>query len=154
MASLIPCPACRRHVRRHETECRFCGAQLNTSGALLREILIPRDAKRATIFALGMTLAGQACGGESTAIPVYGAPSVDGGTGGVNGGNGGTGAAPNNSGGNGNEGSIQAVYGAPAPPVPTGGSGGSTGMPGPSPSFDAGGDDAGQSDAAPEDAGN
>jgi hypothetical protein len=159
MASLIPCTACRRHVRRHETECRFCGAQLNNSGALLREILIPRDTKRATLFALGITIAGQACGGMSE-VAIHGAPPGSGaanGSGGSGAGNGmgGSGIGGNGNGnGNGNGDSdtqITPVYGAPVPPA-AGGTGG-TGMPDASPSEDAGGQDGG-SDAAAADAGN
>lgn len=153
MASLVPCTACRRHVRRHETQCRFCGAELQASSGLLREIVIPRDAKRATVFALSMTLAGQACGGV-TEVPIYGAPAVggtgaDSGFGGSGfGGSGGVAGAPNGSGGDGDL-QVTPVYGAPVAPE-TGGSAGSAGIPTP----DAGRDDAGGSDAAPDDAGN
>lgn len=146
MASLVPCTACRRHVRCHESQCRFCGAALLVSAACARAVAIPRDAKRATIFALGLTLAGQACGGESL-TPIYGSPVAPG-TGGSNGsgaggsgGGGGTGAS--NTGGAGNTGgepSVQPVYGAPAsPPTGVGGSAGSANLPNSSPP-DAGND--------------
>src|ERR1043165_3845106 len=89
MASLVPCTVCRRHVRRHETQCRFCGAErtpeVGTCAAgtcrAPRESL-PRDVKRATLFALGLTLAGQACA-EANDTPVYRATYFGGGSGGA-----------------------------------------------------------------------
>jgi len=65
MASLIPCIACQRHVRRQDAQCPFCGTARTPSAGVLREIVSPRDATRATIFALGLSLAGQACGGRT-----------------------------------------------------------------------------------------
>jgi hypothetical protein len=129
MASLVPCTACRRHVRRNESKCRFCGAELVPSAGA-REISIPRDAKRATIFALGLTLAGQACGGEAD-VPVTPPPGV-GASGGAGGGNG-TGGTPNggasNTAGQAGENNAIPVYGAPSPPE-VGGSSGAAGNPG------------------------
>lgn len=151
MASLVPCTACRRHLRRHETQCRFCGAE-RTADAGLREVSLPRDVKRATLFALGLTLAGQACGAE-TDVPIYGAPFLGGGSGGGggssgsgNGGNGAGGASMAGDGGGGT-GQVQPVYGAPVSPVA--GSGGALPMSSPP---DAG-DDAGGADSG-TDAGN
>ena len=150
MASLVPCTVCRRHLRRHETQCRFCGAE-RTAEAVARELTLPRDVKRATLFAVGLTIAGQACGAEANEVPVYGAPFVGGGSGGVsgssgNGGNGGTGAGGASTPGDGGSGQIQPVYGAPVPPAA--GSGG--GMP--MSAVDAG-SDAGNADSG-TDAGN
>src|SRR5690348_11590374 len=137
MASLVPCTVCRRHVRRHETQCRFCGAErtpeVGTCAAgtcrAPRESL-PRDVKRATLFALGLTLAGQACA-EANDTPVYGAPYFGGGSGGGSGssGNGGGGAGGNGGApdtGDGGSGQIQPVYGAPV--GPNAGSGGALPM--------------------------
>lgn len=135
MASLVPCTVCRRHVRRHETQCRFCGAE-RTAEAAAREQALPRDVKRATLFALGLTLAGQACAADNS-IAIYGAPFLGGGSGGGGGsddsngipGNGGTGAVGGSGGSSssdGGSGQVQPVYGAPV--SPTGGTGGALPM--------------------------
>jgi hypothetical protein len=68
MAHLLPCITCRRHLRSEESACPFCGAQQPPGAVHRRERAIPRDASRATIFALGLTLAGQACGGRSETL--------------------------------------------------------------------------------------
>src|SRR4051812_30737427 len=95
MASLIPCSQCSRHVRRAETQCPFCGAPCTPSATVARPVPLLREAKRATLFALGLTLAGQACGGKEDEgkkrddvglIPPYGIGPVE-----LNGGNGGAG---------------------------------------------------------------
>jgi hypothetical protein len=70
MASLAPCSHCRRHLRRHEAQCPFCGAQQPPPPAPRRQLAIPRDASRATLLALGLTLVGQACGGRTDGDPV------------------------------------------------------------------------------------
>jgi hypothetical protein len=129
-------------VRRHETQCRFCGAE-RTAETAFREVSLPRDVKRATLIALGLTLAGQACA-ETNDTPIYGAPSVmGGGSGGGSGsggnGGGGNGGAPDT--GDGGSGQIQPVYGAPV--VPSAGAGGALPM-----SSDAGNDAAADSGAA------
>ncbi|HKO90314.1 MAG TPA: hypothetical protein VJU61_04130 [Polyangiaceae bacterium] len=98
MALLIPCTVCQRHVRRQEAQCPFCGAARTASTGPFREIVMPRDATRATILALGLSLASQACGGKTDgdndpAAPGSGA-SVGigaGGSGNATGGTGGTG---------------------------------------------------------------
>lgn len=132
MASLVPCAACRRHVRRHETQCRFCGAE-RVAEPVAPGVVLPRDVKRATLFALGLTIAGQACSGESNDVPIYGAPFVggsggsDSGGSGGGGGNGGSIAPVDGGGGTGN---IQPVYGAPVSPA--GGAGGAPPVPSPS----------------------
>lgn len=77
MSSLLPCPACRRHIRSHEPRCCFCGAERAPHAEPVRQITLPRDVKRATLFALGLTLAGQACADEN-AVAVYGAPFAPG----------------------------------------------------------------------------
>ena len=67
MSELVPCPACARHVRKHEAACPFCNAELSL--AHLPSPLMPRSRLgRAATFAFGATLAGAAlvaCGGES-----------------------------------------------------------------------------------------
>jgi hypothetical protein len=118
------------------------------SAACARGVAIPRDAKRATIFALGLTLAGQACGGESS-MAIYGSPPTPGGgasTGaGGSGGGGGTGASSTGGTSNtGGEPSVQPVYGAPVSPPP--GVAGSGNMPNTSPP-DAGNADSGAADS-------
>jgi hypothetical protein len=69
MATLIPCIACRRHLRHSEAQCPFCGAQQPLTAPSARQITIPRDASRATIFALSLTLLGQACGENTNGDP-------------------------------------------------------------------------------------
>lgn len=72
MSSLVPCLACRRHIRSHEPRCCFCGVE-RTPLAAPQQRALPKDVKRATLFALGLTLAGQACA-EENVVAVYGAP--------------------------------------------------------------------------------
>ena len=116
MASLVPCSHCLRHVRRTETQCPFCGTACAPPATSHREAPRLREAKRATLFALGLTLAGQACGGKEDTgndrpdvglVPPYGI-----GPGELNEGSGGTGGSgnggPSGSGG----------QGAPVPTVP------------------------------------
>ena len=149
MASLIPCSRCLRHVRRDETQCPFCGAACTPAAAAVRPVL--REAKRATLFALGLTLAGQACGGKEDEgknrddvglVPPYGisfdpVPS---------GGSGGTSAVGNGEGGSESRMSTP-PYGGTFHPPAEGGSGGEE--------SDAGSpDDAGSDDASGGDAGN
>lgn len=145
MSALVPCTACRRHIRSHEARCCFCGAERTAAPA--RQVALPRGVKRATLFALSVTLAGQACAGEND-VPIYGAPVPPG----VGGTGGGGGSSAGGSGAGGNAGSVNTggnagtsignpvpVYGAPVAPE-----GGSTGLP--DPVVDAGtdaGDDAG-----------
>ena len=162
MASLIPCSACQRHVRRSDAQCPFCGAARTPSTGPFREVVIPRDATRATILALGLTLAGQACGGRTDgdndpASPGSGA-SVGIGAGGGSNATGGTGGRTNS-----DPCANPLAPTCPAPPYgvspfprpETGGSAGSAGMPDADPPPDAGADqgDAGNSDAGPDDAG-
>lgn len=155
MASLVPCTTCQRHIRRAEAQCPFCGAQRTPAVGPSREVVIPREAKRATLLAIGLTLAGQACGGMSDANDPK-LPGAGGSVGTSNGGTGGNGTGGTNAGGRGGT-----DFGFPAPPYglmipdpPNGGSAGSTGLPDSGPAQDAGADDAGSSDAAADDAGN
>jgi len=162
MASLVPCTVCQRHVRHSESACPFCGTERQPTAGALRERALPRDAKRATLVALGLTLAGPACGGrgddgderDSSSIIApyglspYGSESGSGGAGGAAGG--GSGGASGSAGGD--EGDLTVPpYGAMPPPDPDGSSGGGADTPD-SGTPDAGGDDAGGSDT-PNDAG-
>jgi hypothetical protein len=67
MNDLVPCPSCRRHVRKHESACPFCSTELSL--AHLPPPVLPRSRLgRAATFTFGATLAGAAliaCGGES-----------------------------------------------------------------------------------------
>lgn len=67
MSDLLPCPSCRRHVRKHEPACPFCAAELALAD--LPAPVLPRARLgRAATFAFGATLAGAAlvaCGGDS-----------------------------------------------------------------------------------------
>jgi hypothetical protein len=158
MASLVPCTVCQRHVRRSESACPFCGAERQPTAGPLRERGLPRDAKRATLVALGLTLAGPACGGRgddgderdnSSIIAPYGlSPDItEGGSGGSGGAaGGGSGGASGSAGGD--EGKVTVPpYGAMPPPDPEGGSGGGADTPDSGTPPDAGSDDAGSSDA-------
>lgn len=183
MASLVPCTTCRRHLRRDEAQCPFCGAQQPPSRAPRRQLAIPRDASRATLFALGLTLVGQACGGRTEEDRAQNGSGAS--TGSSTGGSQGT-AATGMGGGPGrmqetcadnpllagcNPGATQArcdnnnplfpacsqtppYGGISLPPPGSAGTGGSGGTQNPG-SFDAGAEDAGGGDAAPDaDAGN
>jgi hypothetical protein len=152
MASLVPCPQCQRHVRRGEAQCPFCGAACALAPPS-RDAALLREAKRASLIALGLALAGQACGGKTDEdkkrddvglVPPYGIGPIgepSGGTGGTAG-SGGTAA--------GAAGSYPSVppYGL-SPVHPEGGSGGSDAPDGGTPD-DAGTDDAGTGDAGSE----
>jgi len=129
MSSLLPCTQCRRHVRAEEVRCPFCGTELAARALPRWLVAAPKGAKRATLFALGVSLASACESGNDVAI--YGAPFV-GGSGGQSGaGNGGTdtggtgGLAGNGGssgiGGAGGSGNEQPVYGAPVPPLPDAG---------------------------------
>ena len=135
MSALVPCLACRRHIRSHETRCCFCGAERTPLAEPVRQVALPRGVKRATLFALSVTLAGQACA-EPSAIAIYGAPAPPG-AGAANGaggtrsvdGSGGSGAGGNGAGnGTAGDSNVQPVYGAVVPPQ-AGGSSGSVGLP-------------------------
>src|SRR5687767_12157025 len=131
MASLIPCTVCQRHVRHSESACPFCGAERQPTAGPPREKGLTRDAKRATLVALGLTLTGPACGGRgddgderdnSSIIAPYGkSPDIS------EGGGGGTGAAASSGSGGasgstgGDEGDVTVPpYGA-MPPIPDAG---------------------------------
>ena len=139
MTSLVPCLACARHVRRQDARCPFCGAARTPSAGPFREIVLPRDATRATIFALGLSLAGQACDepapdcgkhpfANGCLVPPYGNMSF---------------GLPDVGGDAGSTGLPDAA-------VPRGSEDAGTEQPG---SSDAGSSDAGNSDAGPDDAG-
>jgi hypothetical protein len=105
MPAYSPCPACQRHVRRHERACPFCAVALPPSPACAPGVpcqAIPRDAKRATVIALSLSLVASACIDDND-TPIYGAPSLPqagaSGSGGRN--SGGTSAGGTNSGGSG-----------------------------------------------------
>lgn len=57
MTSLLPCPACHRHVRPTEHVCPFCAARLNvgelTLAAKRRSSPAPSELKRALLYAIG-----------------------------------------------------------------------------------------------------
>jgi hypothetical protein len=151
MASLVPCTACQRHIRHAEAQCPFCGAQRTPSAGPFREVVIPRHVKRATIFAIGLTLAGQACGGQSEGVndPTPSGAGASIGTAGRGGRQtSGTGGTTNERGGE---------YGMPVPPYglsPYYPGDGSGGAPDVNPSEDAGVTDAGRDadgDAGPDD---
>jgi hypothetical protein len=159
MNSLVPCSACARHVRRQDARCPFCGTARTPSAGPFREVMMPRDATRATLFALGLSLAGQACGGRTDGDND---PSAPGSGASVGIGAGGGGNAMGGSGGRANSGTCYdnplLPMCSPAPPygniqIPfpaTGGSAGSAGMPDaavPQGSEDAGSSDAGSGDA-------
>lgn len=165
MSSLVLCADCRRHVRHHERQCPFCGAARTPAPRARRETALARDATRATLIALGLTMAGQACGGREDdgerrdnvgVIPPYGlVPRPEGGSGGSGGagaGGGGRDAGGGGDAGGGQDGKggddpIVPPYGAMPPPDPGGGAGGDGGDGPDTPDSgtppDAGTDDAG-----------
>jgi hypothetical protein len=138
MATLVPCPDCRRHVRLSDASCPFCSAPLD-SAALLRRVVpgVDRRLSRAAALAVVATLSLAACddegegGGSGGSLSsLYGAPvagasgtSGQGGAGGEE--NGGAGGEEN-----GGMGNSAGMYGAPpagagpiygAPPAGAGG---------------------------------
>jgi hypothetical protein len=159
MASLIPCAACSRHIRHHERQCPFCGAERTPTARPRREGVMSREATRATLIALGLTVAGPACGGREAEsdrsngpyIVPYGLPPTPeagaggGGAGGDSGDSGDSGdGGASGSGGEGGDGAIIPPYG--AMPEPDGGSGGAADTPDSGTPPDAGSGDAGTSE--------
>jgi len=72
MASLVPCPACARHVRANESSCPFCATAI---GAVPERVLSPAPSDRllarvAVTFAAAAATALTACGKEPTDKPV------------------------------------------------------------------------------------
>ncbi len=64
---LVPCPACRRHVRRSEPACPFCHATLGSSTSIPERVRAPRRRSRAALYALAVASAGStACGGVTS----------------------------------------------------------------------------------------
>ncbi len=112
MSDLVPCPSCRRHVRKHESACPFCSTELSLTH--LPPPVLPRTRLgRAATFTFGATLAGAAliaCGGDSE--------EGKGGSGGQNAG-GNAGQAGSATGGSAMGGNIAQPYGVP----PLGGAG-------------------------------
>ena len=137
MSSLLPCTQCRRHLRAEDVRCPFCGAELAARAVPRWLVTAPKGAKRATLFALGVSLAAAAC--ETNDTPIYGGTFAGGSGGQSGGGNGGSdtggsatgGSATGGSGGlsgnggdsagDGGSGNQQPVYGAPVPPEPDAG---------------------------------
>lgn len=149
MTPLVVCPECQRHLRRSETSCPFCDADLREafSQMLPRAIPTERLGRSALLAFAAANLGVAACGGEvETPQPVYGAPAYTGGTagsntGGTSSGTGGsrvTGGAPGTGGYNTGGVIILPPYGiAPIPPEPPS-AGGNTGTGG-APNTSAGG---------------
>lgn len=106
MSLLTPCPECRRHVRKTETQCPFCGEAVSLAN-VPAPVLPRKRLGRAATFAFGASVIGAtslvACSGDDDdtggVVPVYGAPAGGTSTGGSN---------------NADAGAGTAVYGAPA----------------------------------------
>ena len=73
MSHLVPCPACHRHVRAHESTCPFCAAALPAAPAA--PALPTGRMSRAAVFVAGAAVAGAAatgaaaCGGSQAKGP-------------------------------------------------------------------------------------
>jgi hypothetical protein len=140
MSELLPCPECRRHVRKRETECPFCGKAISLSEAP-PHALPRRRLNRAATFAFGAGVVGVttlvACGETEVqdGRAVYGAPPSAGTGGSSYGGSAIYGAPPSGApnggtGGSADQGGSIAVYGAPTAGtggVPGGGDAGAAG---------------------------
>ncbi|MGE0327456.1 MAG: hypothetical protein AB7S68_34410, partial [Polyangiaceae bacterium] len=59
--TLVPCPACHRHLRHTETVCRFCSAELKAPRATARS----NAAGAAAAIALAAAAASVGCGGAT-----------------------------------------------------------------------------------------
>ena len=109
MSELVPCPGCARHVRKHESACPFCNAELALSHVPSPTLPKSRLGRAAT-FAFGATLAGAAlvaCGGESEQSKKGGGGSSAGGA------SGGSSAGSNAMAGSAMGGNIAQPYGVP-----------------------------------------
>ena len=58
IAALVPCPACRRHIRAVETTCPFCSRAVSQASAQAVRPAMTGRLSRAALVALGTTLAG------------------------------------------------------------------------------------------------
>jgi hypothetical protein len=80
MARLVPCLHCFRHIRVGSVECPFCQSAVAAVDlgrqAKMRGDAAPVGAKRATLFALGASLAA-ACGAKEEPTTVAPGPSTD-----------------------------------------------------------------------------
>lgn len=75
MSLLITCASCRRHLRSDAHVCPFCAAPVaQPSPASAERATIARGTKRATLFAMGISLAASACEADNS-VPIYGAPA-------------------------------------------------------------------------------
>ena len=116
MSQLAPCPHCQRHVRASEQSCPFCAGSLAGARLRARPEVATRGLSRASIFALGASMAAAAGGtalldgcaaepdpedDDSSQQPIYGAPVQD------------AGIVRNDAGGGGGPGGPAPVYGAP-----------------------------------------
>jgi hypothetical protein len=89
MTPLAVCPECQRHLRRTETTCPFCSADVRDafSKMLPRAIPTERLGRTALLAFAAANIGVAACGGD-VSTPLYGAPAPDGSisTGGASGG--------------------------------------------------------------------
>src|SRR6187399_2918888 len=67
MSRLVLCPQCRRHARCSDDVCPFCGVSLASEVA--RAPLVPQGAKRAVLFAIGLSAGAPGCGAQSEGEP-------------------------------------------------------------------------------------
>jgi hypothetical protein len=124
MAHLVPCPGCRRHLRRLEATCPFCGTETARDLAEAPERPVPsaRLSRAALLAFAASSFATTACGGRADESTTGDDGLVaDGGPGGASAGTGGapaTGGQPGTGGveqGTGGEFNVP-PYGAPLPP--------------------------------------
>ncbi len=72
MIALLPCNACERHIRHHESICPFCGVP---QGERAAPVLAPmKRVTRTAWIAVGATLAATGCSPPVGIAQPYGAP--------------------------------------------------------------------------------
>jgi hypothetical protein len=71
MSQFAPCPTCNRHARTTDAECPFCGAALRGQA---RQVTLPTGAKRAVLFAIGLSAASTACGARADGSDMNSSP--------------------------------------------------------------------------------
>ncbi|HVU02360.1 MAG TPA: hypothetical protein VHE30_11440 [Polyangiaceae bacterium] len=114
MSHLIPCPGCSRHLRRSESACPFCGADVRATMTVAPERTMPTSRLgRGALFAFAAATVGAvACGGSSDTNT--GSNGIDKGDASTEDGSSGTGGVDGSGGlSSGDGGSAVALYGAP-----------------------------------------
>ena len=79
MATLVACPTCKRHARRTEERCPFCGVAISEAIRTAAPPTVPRGLSRAKLYALHAAIAtgvASSCGGQVVGRDDAGGPDA------------------------------------------------------------------------------